>query len=154
MRARNIAFAILVVLLVGGISFSMVQADETKQTAAENVVKAVAGLMETNPALAMDPKADVWGDYFCIHLTKGVTNMIHFAADPSQDDADIVMLVHAKSFIDMGLQVDKLPQLSKPPFGPGLTSGQWHYIPKFQLLALPVRAEDAGIKGSIVPKGS
>ena len=150
--------SLIVVFLVAALmatsgTFSAVHADETKQAKAEQVGKAIAGLLAINPELAMDPKAEVWGDYYCTHLTKGVTNMVHWAKDPSKDDADIVMLVHAQPFLDLGLKADELPQLVKPPFGPGLTSGQWYYVAKRQLLILPVKIEGVGIKGSVVPKG-
>lgn len=153
MNRNFVVAAGAVALLAATIAFSHVQAEETKQAKADQVGKSIAALLAINPELAMDPKSEVWGDYYCTHLTKGVTNMVHWAKDPSKDDADIIMLVHAQPFLDLGLKPDKLPQLTKPPFGPGLASGQWHYIAKRQILVLPVKIEGAGIKGSVVPKG-
>jgi hypothetical protein len=79
--------------------------------------------------------------------------MIHFAKDPSRDDADVVLLVQAKSLIkDAGLNPEAFPQLTKAPYGPGLTSGQWYYVPKFKLLLLPMSAEEIGMTKNLVPR--
>lgn len=153
MRKSFVVVVTIAACLAIAFTLGLARADETKGATAEQVAKAIARLLEMNPALAMDPKAEVWGDYYCTHLTKGVTNMVHWAKDPAKDNADIVMLIHAQPFLDLGMNPEALPQLTAPPFGPGLTSGQWHYIPKRQLLVLPVKIEDVGIKGSIVPKG-
>ena len=52
-----------------------------------------------------------------------------------------------------GLNTGAFPQLdSDPPYGPGLTSGQWYYLPKFKLLVLPMSVEEVGMKKNLVPK--
>ncbi len=110
----------------------------------QKMVDALAVLASMNPGIAMDTPSAMFGQYSCLHLTKGLTNMIHIAYEPAKDDSDIIMLVHADPLITQGLRVDEFKQLTKPPYGPNLTAGQWYYIPELKLLALPVRIEDVG----------
>ena len=121
----------------------------------EQLLKSMEQLFEVNNQWAMDAEPfPVWGPYWCAHLTKGKGTMIHFAKDSSRDDADIILLVQAEPFIaKAGLKTDVFPQLDgDPPFGPGLTSGQWYYLPKFKLLVLPMSVEEVGMKKNLVPK--
>jgi hypothetical protein len=121
----------------------------------EQLIKSMEQLFTINDQWAMDAEPfPVWGPYWCAHFTKGKGTMIHFAKDPSKDDADVILLVQAEPFIEKaGLDTSVFPQLDgKPPFGPGLTSGQWYYLPKFKLLVLPMSAEEIGMKNDLVPK--
>ena len=126
--------------------------DDKKAELAKKMVDSLAVLAKMNPAIVMDTHADVFGDYFCLHFTKGPTNMVHIAKDPSKYNADLIMLVHAEPLIEQGLKADAFPQLTKPPYGPTLTSGQWYYMPSMKLLVLPVDIENAGVSGTIIPK--
>lgn len=116
------------------------------------MLKAITGLLALNPGCAMDTRAEEWGDYECLHLTRcPQNNMVHFSATPYRDDADIILFVHAESFISQGLKTNEFPQLTKSPYGPGSTSGQWYFIPKHNLLMLPIKIEEAGKEGAIIP---
>lgn len=120
---------------------------------ADGMLKSVERLLEINPNLAMNAGPKNWGtNQWCAHLTKKRTNMVHFAKDPSKDDADIILVVYAEPFIkDAGLETDVFPQIL-PPYDSGMVSGQWYYAPKDRLLLLPVKIEDAGKAGSIVAR--
>jgi len=121
----------------------------------EQLMKSMEKLFEINNQWAMDAEPfPVWGPYWCAHFTKGKGTMLHIAKDPSRDDADVILLVQAEPFIEKaGLNTDVFPQLDgSPPFGPGLTSGQWYYLPKFKLLVLPMSVEEIGMKNNLVPK--
>ena len=118
-------------------------------------VESMEQLFEINDQWAMNAEAfPAWGPYWCIHFTKGKGTMLHIAKDPSRDNADIILLVQAGPFIEKaGLNIDVFPQLDgPPPWGPGLTSGQWYYLPKFKLLVLPMSVEEVGMKNNLVPK--
>ena len=121
----------------------------------EQILKGMEQLFEINDQWAMNAEAfPAWGPYWCIHFTKGKGTMLHIAKDPSRDNADIILLVQAGPFIEKaGLNIDVFPQLDgPPPWGPGLTSGQWYYLPKFKLLVLPMSVEEVGMKNNLVPK--
>jgi hypothetical protein len=120
----------------------------------EELVKSIEQIFTINDQWAMDAEPfPVWGPYWCAHFTKGKGTMVHFAKDPSRDDADVIITVQAEPLIEKaGLNPEVFPQLSEPPFGPGLTSGQWYYVPKFKLLMLPMSAEEIGMKNNLVPK--
>ena len=121
----------------------------------KELLKSMEDLFAINDQWAMDAEPfPVWGPYWCAHFTKGKGTMIHFAKDASRDDADIVLLVQAEPFIEKaGLKTDAFPQLDgPPPYGPGLTSGQWYYLPKFKLLVLPMSVNEIGMKNNLVPK--
>jgi hypothetical protein len=121
----------------------------------KELLKSMEDLFAINDQWAMDAEPfPVWGPYWCAHFTKGKGTMIHFTKDASRDDADIVLLVQAEPFIEKaGLNTDAFPQLDgPPPYGPGLTSGQWYYLPKFKLLVLPMSVNEIGMKNDLVPK--
>ena len=121
----------------------------------KQLLNSMEQLFEINDQWAMDAEPfPAWGPYWCAHLTKGKGTMIHFAKDSSKDDADIILLVQAEPFIEKAsLNIDAFPQLDgPPPWGPGLTSGQWYYLPKFKLLVLPMSVEEVGMKNNLVPK--
>ena len=140
-------------IFVMTIFVQVVYAEEKELSdSSRRMVDSLAALAAINPGIAMDVPSKMFGDYSCFHLTKGMGNMVHFAKNPGNDDADIIMLVDAAALIEQGLKVDEFPQLKEPPYGPGLTSGQWYYLAKFKLLVLPVKIEDAGFSGNIVPK--
>ena len=145
--------SILVYIFIMTAFIQIGHAEEKKLSdASKRMVDSLAALTTMNSGITMDAIPAMCGDYSCLHLTKGQTNMIHFTKNPAKDDADIIMFVHAPPFIEQGLKLNEFPQLTEPPYGPGLTSGQWYYIPELKLLALPVKIEDAGISGDIVPK--
>lgn len=140
-------------LLVVVFAFHSSYAEEKQLSASsKKMVDSLAALALMNPDISMDTPAALFGDYSCFHLTKGLTNMIHLAKNPATDNADIIMLVHAEAFISQGLKVEEFPQVTEPPYGPGMTAGQWYYAPKLKLLMLPVNIENAGFSGSVVPK--
>ena len=121
----------------------------------KQLLKSMEDLFAINDQWAMDAEPfPTWGPYWCVHFTKGKGTMLHIAKDASRDDADIILLVQAEPFIEKaGLKTDALPQLDgPPPWGPGLTSGQWYYLPKFKLLVLPMSVEEVGMKNNLVPK--
>ncbi len=126
--------------------------EEKHSDASKRMVESLAALAAINPGIAMDTGSKMFGDYSCFHLTKGAGNMVHLAKNPGTDDADIIMLVDAAALIEQGLKVDAFPKLKEPPYGPGLTSGQWYYVTQLKLLVLPLKIEDAGHNGNIVPK--
>ena len=126
---KNTVFSVMMVALIGILTIAVVGNQPTKAGmygTSEELVKSMEKLFELNDQWAMDAEPfPVWGPYWCAHLTKGKGNMVHFAKDPSKDDADIIMLVKAEPFIEKAsLNVDVFPKLDKPPYGPGLTSGQ------------------------------
>jgi len=148
--AMFIPVVVLLVLFGGPVQESHGQMFGTK----EQLIKSMENLFDINDQWAMDaePFPD-WGPYWCAHFTKGKGTMIHFAKDPSRDDADVVLLVQAEALIkDAGLNPDALPQLTQKPYGPGLTSGQWYYVPEFKLLLLPMSAEEIGMTKNLVPR--
>ncbi len=121
----------------------------------KQLLKSIENLFAINDQWAMNAEVfPAWGPYWCAHFTKGKGTMMHFAKDPSKDDADIILLVQAEPFIEKaGLNIDAFPQLDgPPPWGPDLTSGQWYYLPKFKLLVLPMSVEEVGMKNNLVPK--
>ena len=70
----------------------------------EQLVKSIEQLFTINDQWAMDAEPfPAWGPYWCAHFTKGKGTMIHFAKDPSRDDADVVLLVQAEPFIEKRL---------------------------------------------------
>ena len=112
---------------------------------------ALAVLADMNPAIVMNVPSALFGDYHCLHFTKGLTNMVHIAKDPAKYNTDLIMLVHAEPLIQKGLKANEFPQLTKPPYGPDLTPGQWYYIPSKKLLVLAVDIENAGVSGNLLP---
>lgn len=149
---KTLFIAVSILVLIAFIEMGYTEEKKLSGTS-EKLAQTIANILAVNPGIAMDAPTARWGDYMCLHLTMGSgRNMVHFAKDPSKDDADIIMFVHAEPFIALGLKTDDFPQLTKHPYGPGLTSGQWYYIPEFKALMLPIKAEDSGVKGTIVPK--
>jgi hypothetical protein len=145
--------SVVVCIFVVTFFVQAVYAEEKKLSdSSKRMVDSLAALAMINPGIAMDTPSKMFGDYSCFHLTKGMGNMVHFAKNPGNDDADIILLVDAEALIGQGLKVAEFPQLKEPPFGPGLTSGQWYFMEKFNLIVLPLKIEDAGYTGKIVPK--
>jgi len=128
------------------------EATKNMSLTSEKMLKTIAGLLALNPGCAMETRVEEWGDYECLHLTRCPSNnMVHFSKDPSRDDADIILFVHAEPFLSQGLKTNEFPQLTKPPYGPGSTSGRWYFIPEHNLFMLPIKIEQAGVDGSIIP---
>jgi len=65
----------------------------------KEMADALAVLANMNPAIVMNVPSTLFGDYHCLHFTKGLTNMVHIAKDPAQYKNDLIMLVHAEPLI-------------------------------------------------------
>lgn len=88
---------------------------------AKKEILAMAGVLAAKPAMAID-FSDYSGE-MCFN--PGYGNMIHYAVDPSKTTEDVIYMLDAQPFIDLDLQVNKLPKL--PSETGKMEPFQWYY---------------------------
>jgi len=148
---------IIIIVVIFALTFIIqngITEEKKSSEKSKEMADALAVFADMNPAIVMDVPSSLFGDYHCLHFTRGLTNMVHIAKDPAKYTTDLIMLVHAEPLIQKGLKANEFPQLTTPPYGPDLTPGQWYYIPSKKLLILPVDIENAGVSGNLLPKAN
>lgn len=89
--------------------------------AAKKEILAMAEILAAKPAMAID-FSEHSGE-MCFNPGHGT--MVHYAVDPSKTTEDLIYLLDAQPFIDLGLQVDQLPKM--PSEAGKMEPFQWYY---------------------------
>ncbi len=130
-RALLVVLALLVMNLPHGIAAETKkdQAAKPKRGTGDVVageLTTIANQLALNPNTAVD-FTHVSGEYcFSAGVGKG-GYMSHFATDPTKTQEDVLDFVNAKSLIEIGLNVEKLPRL--PRTLGSMTPNQWYFLP-------------------------
>ena len=91
---------------------------------ARKEINAIANLFAPGSKLAAIDATKASGEY-CMLETVTKHNMIHYASSPEKTHEDIVYYLNPKTFIESGMDVNKLP---KHPKSLGkMTPLQWYY---------------------------
>ena len=91
---------------------------------ARKEINAIANLFAPGSKLAAIDATKASGEY-CMLETVTKHNMIHYASNPEKTHEDIVYYLNPKTFIESGMDVNKLP---KHPKSLGkMTPLQWYY---------------------------
>ena len=131
-RHTTVIRALLVVIaLLVSLSYGIAEAAKKKPPRGTGDVvagelTAIANQLALNPNTAVD-FTHVSGEYcFSAGVGKGGF-MTHFATDPLKTQEDALDFVNAKSLIEIGLNVEKLPRL--PRTLGSMTPNQWYFLP-------------------------
>jgi hypothetical protein len=130
---RPIVIGVLLVVIALLISLPYGIAEEAKKKPPRGTGEVIAGELATianqlalKPGTAVD-FTHVSGEYcYSAGVGKGGF-MTHFTTDPTKTQEDVINFVNAKSLIEAGLDVEKLPRL--PGTLGSMTPNQWYYLP-------------------------